>query len=324
VYYCNSKPPLAFDGKAGIIIKTYIDNKTKIYSLKPASIYHYTKSLHVFLAYLINDSIDEVSELDERHISGFIKFISSESTHKKHLLLTMVKGFLRYIYEEGITSKDLSFFIPKSNFKKQSKLPSVYSSEEIKSVIGEIDRSSAIGKRNYAMLLLATRLGLRISDIAGLKFEYFNWDTGTIKLIQFKTGKEITLPILPEVGNAIIDYLQYGRPETDEEYCFVKHFYPYLRLNPPDVSYAARYYFRRSGVNVTDRKHGAHALRHSFATHLLDNQVTLPVISETLGHANTASTMNYLRVSKQQLSQCVLEVALVPLSFYSQEGGFTS
>ncbi|SDL66933.1 Site-specific recombinase XerD [Pedobacter sp. ok626] len=318
------KPPLVFEGKAGEVIKTYIETNAKVYSLRPGTIYKHTIALHEFLAFITSEGLVDVSELAERHILALIELVSSKSAYRRFLMLTVVKGFLGYIYEEGLTGKDLSFLIPKTNYKSQPKLPSVYSSDEIKSVLSTIDRSSAIGKRNYAMLLLATKLGLRISDIAGLTFENFNWDTGIIKLYQFKTGKEITLPILPEVGNAIINYLKYGRPVSDDNHCFLKHFYPYLRLNPQDVSYAARYYFRHSKVDVKDRKHGAHALRHSFATHLLDNNVSFPVISETLGHSQTESTMYYLRVSKQQLSQCALDVLLVPISFYTQEGGFAS
>ena len=110
---------------------------------------------------------------------------------------------------------DFSGIIPKDNYKKQAKLPSTYSPKEIEMMIGSINRATANGKRNYAIVLLAARLGLRASDIANLKFENLLWEQCTIVLNQYKTGKKIELPILPEIGDAIIDYMRYGRPKSN-------------------------------------------------------------------------------------------------------------
>ena len=104
--------------------------------------------------------------------------------------------------------------------RKKERIPSYYTTEEIKVIENSVSRSSALGKRNYAMILLASRLGLRASDIMSLKFSDIDWDNDLIRLRIQKTGKTIELPLLADVGNAIIDYLRYGRPASTSQTYF--------------------------------------------------------------------------------------------------------
>ncbi|MFO7882045.1 MAG: site-specific integrase, partial [Kosmotogaceae bacterium] len=194
--------------------------------------------------------------------------------------------------------------------------------EEIEQFISSIDRGNPKGKRDYAMFLLALKLGLRSSDIANLKFENISWQTNEFIFEQRKTGKSITLPILPEVGNAIIDYLKYGRPLSNENYCFLQIVSPHNKIAPTDIANSVRFYLNRANIDLRNRKHGPHALRHSFASGLLEQSTPLPVISEALGHSNTMSTMFYLRIDTSSLKQCALEVPSIPFSFYRQKGGY--
>ena len=217
---------------------------------------------------------------------------------------------------------DLAAFIPKDNYKKQPKLPSAYTSEEIKKIVSSVDRSTTTGKRNYSIILLATMLGLRASDIANLKFENILWEDNAIRLIQHKTNKELELPLLPEIGNAIIEYLRYGRPKSQSSYIFLLARSPYTHINQPVISQIAKKYFLKANVNIKNKHHGAHALRHSLATLLLEEQVKLPVISEVLGHENTESTSYYLRIDIQSLKKCSLDISPVCENFYTQKGGY--
>ena len=109
---------------------------------------------------------------------------------------------------------DFSEFFETLRVRKEERIPSFYNKDEVATIENSIDRSGSVGKRNYAILLLATRLGLRASDIAALSFNNIDWDKNLITLIMQKTGKIIELPLLPEVGNAIIAYLKYGRPKS--------------------------------------------------------------------------------------------------------------
>ena len=169
-----------------------------------------------------------------------------------------------------------------------------------------VNQSTSVGKRDYAMLLLATRLGLRSSDIAGLQFSNLDWDRNIIRLIQYKTKREIELPLLKDVGEAIINYVKYGRPSSSSKQIFLSSLAPYNPVNGAVVSLSVRKIISHSKIDTTDRKKGPHAMRHTLASQLLRNGVSLPVISETLGHKSTQTTMSYLRIDIDGLMKCTL------------------
>jgi integrase len=171
------------------------------------------------------------------------------------------------------------------------------------------------------MLLLATRLGLRASDIAGLQFANLDWDKNIIRLTQSKTNREIELPLLVDTGEAIINYLKYGRPVSNSQQVFLSSFAPYRTINWAVVSSSLRRRINASKIDVRNRKIGPHAMRHTLASQLLYNGIALPVISETLGHTTTQTTMEYLRVDINGLINCTLDIPVVPSDFYTQKGG---
>jgi integrase len=188
-------------------------------------------------------------------------------------------------------------------------------------VLKSINRGTSIGKRDYSIMILATYLGLRASDIALLKFENLNWECSKISIKQYKTGVDILLPLLPIVGNALLDYIQYGRPKSDERCVFLTAVSPYLPIKPNGISVLASRKFRSSNVILQNRKHGSHALRHSLVNEMLKNRETLPVITEVLGHNSMQSTRHYIRIDLTSLRQCALDVPAVDPLFYSQKGG---
>ena len=171
------------------------------------------------------------------------------------------------------------------------------------------------------MMLLATRLGLRASDIAHLAFHNISWGNSTIRLSQFKTGKMIELPLLTEIGDAIIDYLKYGRKKSESPEIFLYTRAPFTTMTNAAVSSALGSLVDSSKVVTTGRKHGAHAMRHSLVSRFLENKVSIPVISEALGHQSTNTTMSYLRIDTDSLRQCALDVPPASKLFYEQKGG---
>jgi integrase/recombinase XerD len=169
--------------------------------------------------------------------------------------------------------------------------------------------------------VLAAYLGLRASDIARLRFENLHWDQSTIILRQYKTGKNITFPLLPVIGNALLDYIQYGRPKSDEQYIFLLVISPFLPIRAQNIAGMINRRFSCAGFKSSNRRSGGHALRHSLVKELLNNKQSLPVISEVLGHKNTNSTRHYIRIDTESHGQCALDVPLVNTVFYNQGGG---
>jgi integrase len=273
--------------------------------------------LYRFNQYLENEGVNLLEDICERHVLSFVSTITNDRIN----VVCSLRVFFRNLYLERVLKVDLSYVLSNYKWRKREKLPSYYMEDEVKQIESAVSCSSSVGKRNYAVLLLATRLGLRASDIAGLSFSHLDWEKSRIVLKQYKTGKEIELPLLAEIGGAIINYLKFGRPQSDSAHVFLSARAPYRPMSSYAVSSAVRYIIDTSGIIIGQRKHGPHAMRHSLASRLLEHSVSLPVISETLGHKTTETTMTYLRIDTTALRNCALEVPMVNEAFYNQEGG---
>ena len=281
------------------------------------TISEYRLSLYRLFIYLESKQIQSIKEITEIQIVTFL----STSTNNKIFVIASIRFFLRYLYEEHLLATDLSLSLQHFKYSRGEKLPSVYSENEVLQIEASIQRSDATGKRDYAMMLLATRLGLRASDIAYLSFGNLDWEQSTITLSQFKTEKEIKLPLLAAVGEALIDYLKYGRKHSESDKVFLFTRAPFSPMTNSSVSLAFGRMIEASRVDVNGRRHGAHAMRHSLACRFLENKESMPVISEALGHRSIETTMSYLRIDIDTLSQCVLDVPSVSSNFYEQKGG---
>lgn len=314
-------PPCQLSGSIGFLMEDYIQHRLSM-RVADQTAYMYRLYLSEFLLYLDNHNISTISDMNQVHILIYIKTIETahEATIRKNIVV--IRCFFRYLYDKNILSKDYSRLIPKDGYKNRSKLPSTYNEQEISKLLESIDRGNAVGKRDYAIILLAARLGLRASDIAKLKFSQLNWEQNYIQISQFKTGEALELPLLPEVGNAIIDYIKYGRPQIDLAYVFIIARSPYTPLLATSVYTIVRKSFERAKINTANKKRGPHALRHSLAGLLLERKSTLPVISEILGHKSTESTKYYLSIDLCSLRSCALDVPPVSGSFYMQKGGY--
>ncbi len=301
-----------FKGEIGKLILDFLDHRNNC-GLSVDTVNNNKLYLHRLSDYLNANLVFSLSQMERQHILGFINGLAFYSKSTIHCTLSSLRNFLRYLCENGHSNIDFSYLIPKSNYKKEAHLPTTYTKDEVESLICAVDRGNPKGKRDIAMILLAARLGMRASDICGLKFENIHWESNTLTLIQKKTKEKIELPLLVEIGNAIIDYLKYGRPVSDLPFVFIRVSQPYDKLEEPTLHSIVSFYLKRAGIsNISEKKQGPHALRHSLAGFLLEKKTPLPVISEVLGHTNTDSTKTYLRIDLNTLRQCALEV--VPLN----------
>jgi integrase len=311
-----------FSGQLGKVISAFINHKTVNERLSLVRIWGYQRHLHTFFKYCQNHGVRSLSRVDLTFILQFIRQLGSWKGYPIYQMISMLRGFIKYTYDQKLLKVDLSQRIPKYRSVIQAKLPSTYSKEEICRLINSVDRSSSIGKRDYAIILLAARLGLRASDVSRLRFENIDWKASQIKIIQAKTGKELMLPLLADVGNAIIDYIRFGRPRSEEGQIFLTERPPYGHFPTSNiVTHIVQRAFRRAGIDTRDRRFGPHALRHSLGFRMLQESTILPVISEVLGHESSESTRYYLRIDLQSMQQCMLAVQPVKDGFYMQKGG---
>lgn len=310
-----------FKGAIGKFITEFISYK-KVLRISQHTLRSYNRYLFQFNDYCNKRNLRNINEVDLNFIVGYIRDISRRKGYPVGMVLSVIRNFIKYLGDQKIISDNFHDKIPKYKRTSQPKLPSTYSKKEINKLLKSVERFSATGKRNYAVILMAARLGLRASDISCLKFENLLWETSIIKLNQVKTGKELTLPLLPDVGNAIIDYIKYGRPESEAPYIFLTQRPPYGRFESSNVvTHIVQRAFLKAGLVTTERRFGAHALRHTLGFRMLEESTVLPVISEILGHNSTESARYYLRIDLQSMKQCMLDVSPVPTEFYTQKGG---
>ncbi len=303
-------------GETGRVIKSFVKHleETKSISNKTKTGY-----LGVLNRLAIYTDIHGLFPKD-MSMNELIKFLSSKQNSSAHVL-GIIRRFSSYMYDEHIVGTNLAVLLEGIRPKRREKLPSYYDKEEVIKIEQAVDRTCALGKRDYAIILLASRLGLRSSDISRLTFSDLDWDANKIHIVQYKTQKPLTLPLLSDVGNAIIDYARYGRPKTDRSNIFVTANRPYGQISSAGMSSIVTNHIYKAGIEPKGRHTGSHSLRRSLATTLLENDIMLPVISECLGHSCSTSTMHYLGIDVKSLLECSLEVPLVREDFYNQKGG---
>ena len=160
-------------------------------------------------------------------IHDYIKTLAGYTYKTVEQNICSLRAFFRFLLETGEVQTDFAAKTPMVQARKQTRIPSVWTADELKKLIAAIDRGNPKGKRDYAIILLACCLGMRCTDIKNLKMENFRWEEKKLIFIQSKTRQPLSLPLTPEVGWAVIDYLKYGRPKIDSPYIFVKHMAPF-------------------------------------------------------------------------------------------------
>ena len=303
-------------GEIGLQMQKFINH---LHSMRrrDATIKVYEHQLSRFLFYLTNEGVTSINEINERHILKFVStMFNNMNSH-----ISCLRILFRYWYENQISNVNFEDVLRNYKWTKREKIPSYYDAEEIYLIESSIERNSGTGKRNYAVFLLASRLGLRASDIANLKFSNIDWEKNEITLTQYKTGNPVKLPLLCDVGNAIIDYLKYGRFKSCFQHIFLSCSAPYVSATSSMICGIIRGVIEKSNVSTGGRRSGAHSLRHSLASNLLKNETPISVISGVLGHESIDTTMSYLRIDLVSLQKCALPVSSVSDDFYTQNGG---
>lgn len=265
--------------------------------------------LFFFVDYLSLCKVIDVSEITPKIISDYVITICPKHEKSIAAILTTLRVFLRFLYLNRYTEKNLSLSVPKQNRYYYPSIPSTWEPAEVKRMLDTIDQGSPVGKRDYAILLLVANLGIRAGDIKALKLSDLDWTVKTITITQEKTKVEVTYPILHNVGWALIDYLQNARPVCESPYLFVRLHAPYEAFGEnANLHNIITKYTRLAGITVPHgKRHGLHSLRHSLASTLLEQGTSLAVISEILGHVDSKSTSVYLHTDLNGLKACALD-----------------
>jgi site-specific recombinase XerD len=207
-----------------------------------------------------------------------------------------VRAFLRFCHVQGLTEGDLSAAALAVTGHRRSLLPKGLAPEAAQALLESCDRQETIGRRDYAVLLMLLRLGVRAGEVAALRLEDIDWRAGQL-VIHGKGSRDERLPLPVEVGEAIVAYLQHGRPATSSRAVFLTATAPRRRLTRETVSNITRRSCRRAGVPEI----GAHRLRHTAACAMVRAAVPLDEIGQVLRHRDQTTTLNYARVDIESL-----------------------
>lgn len=262
------------------------------------------------LLYFIETQEILINDLSSVILVDFVKTLFGYSPKMVEFTFSGIRCFLRYLHEYGYLSANLSDSLPKVKVLQKARIPSVWEEEILEKLLETIDKGNPSGKRDYAIILLASTLGMRAVDIRKMTFHDINWEEQRIDIIQSKSKRAVTYPLLSIVGWAIIDYIRYGRPKCECQEIFVTHTSPYRPLAcAASLDGMILHYLKLARINVPqDKKYGMHSLRHTYATSLMEKHYPIEDIAQLMGHVSPNTTAIYLKSSIGLLSECTLTI----------------
>lgn len=274
--------------------------------LRPLTIRGYRIHLDHLETYLRQIGVKSVQELSPAILSAFLVERAGTGLAKTTLRdeAGSLKVFLRYAHRQGLLSRDLSPAVGWPQVYRLSDIPRSISWADVNEVLASVDRRTETGRRDYAILLLLVTYGLRGREVAALTLDDIDWKHERLAVPERKAGHSTAFPLSAVVGEALVDYLQHGRPTTSDRHVFIRAVAPRQPLSAAAVSSCARFYLLKAGINV--RRPGSHTLRHSAVQRLVDANFALKTIGDFVGHRSTRSTEVYAKVAVEALREVAL------------------
>lgn len=273
--------------------------------LAEATIINYMPHIRGLLKHRFGDGTVKLSRLCAGDVVGFVQRQAPRLHPKRSkLMTTALRSFLQYARYCGQVTADLAAAVPVVPNWSRTGLPRAITTEQVRQLLASINRRTAMGRRDYAILLLLARLGLRSSEVAFLDLDDIDWNLGQLN-VRGKRGQCTELPLLPEVGKAIAAYLRRGRPESTNRRLFLRAKAPLSGFHGASgVGSVVRHSLQRAKVNAPT--HGAHQFRHGLATEMLRQGASLGEIGEILRHRHPQTTTIYAKVDIDALRTLAL------------------
>jgi site-specific recombinase XerD len=262
-----------------------------------------------FLHYLDTHNLSTFEEIKATTVFQFISSCAHLKPATLAHLVSSIRSFLRYLCMRGVINNNLAENVPTVRIHPDQHIPSVWKSEDVDALLATVDRNSPCGKRDYAILLLAVRLGMRVSDIRNLHFENLLWDRARIEIFQTKSGTPLALPLSEEVGQSLIDYIRHGRPPCQYRQVFLRAVTPFKPFGQDNnLYYIITHYRQKAGIALpAQNRKGMHSLRHTLASRLLEVDIPIETISGIMGHLSVETTQIYTKVDIEALQGVAID-----------------
>jgi integrase/recombinase XerD len=285
----------------GRILADYSAYLQQVRGLALRTIQQHQSAASQFITHVGNrGGLSRLSRLTSRDIEDFVRLTGRRMGRGRlQHVVSELRSFLRFLAVQGLAPSGLDTQIDTPRLYREERLPRALPWETVRALLRSVDRSTPVGLRDYAMLLLIATYGLRTSEVVGLTLEAIEWRAKRLRVHQCKTAAPLWLPLTDAVGDSLTEYLRNGRPNVPYREVFVRHRTPAGLLMRTGVTSVFQTWARRSGLEIPF--HGPHCLRHSYAVHLLRQGVSLKTIGDVLGHHSPESTCVYLRLSVEDL-----------------------
>jgi site-specific recombinase XerD len=281
-------------------VQEYEEYLREARALAEATIVNYVPFIKDFLEDCFGDGRVGLSHLRAGDVVRFVQRQAARLHLKRaKLMTTALRSFLRYACYRGDITLDLAAAVPVVANWSMPSIPRAIPPEQIRQLLASIDRRTAVGRRDYAILLLLARLGLRSGEVAFLELKDIDWNTGQL-CVRGKSGQHNGLPLPTDVGKAIAAYLRYGRPHSTSRRVFLRAKAPVTGFRGASgVGSIVRHALQRAGIDAPTM--GAHQFRHGLASEMLRHGASLGEIGELLGHHHPQTTTIYTKVDIKAL-----------------------
>jgi len=268
--------------------------------LNQATLDNYLPTVHRLLIECFGKKNIILDKLRPQDISGFIlRHAHAMSIGRAQLMTTSLRSFFSFLYQRGQTATNLSEAVPTVAKWRFSELPKFLQPEELRRILESCDKKTPMGQRNYAILLLLARLGLRAGEIVSMTLDDINWESGEV-IVRGKSRQEQRLPLSDEVGQAIAAYLRHGRPRCSSRKVFIRMLAPRQGFSSSaNVCTIVQRSLAHAGLDIDFK--GAHLFRHTLAANMLKGGATIAEIGEILRHQLPSTTEIYAKVDLEAL-----------------------
>jgi integrase/recombinase XerD len=270
--------------------------------LSPRSVYHVLRFADRFLDHRFGEYMLDLPALNARDVVAFMEhLLLRKRPFRDKTPATHLRSFFQYLFAQGLTTTNLSLCVPRAHKPWGARLPRYLSPDQVEAVLASVRTNPRRGARDYAMLLLMARLGLRAPEVIAIQLDDIDWRAGEL-LVRGKGQRHDRLPIPPDVGEAISKYLREGRTSATTRTLFVTHRAPNRPFKDSQVINAIlKEAFAATGVKPPTPYVGSHVLRHSLATNMVRAGASLEEIGDLLRHRSRATTMSYAKLDTDGL-----------------------
>ncbi len=302
------RSPAPEPGPKEILLNKFMDHLREERGYASSTVRGQSSYISEFLDLLkYEETRNRLASLSITDIDDYIQHMAKRMSRASLQCVTStLRNFLRFLMAEGVIPPGLENQIDTPRIYQQEKLPRSLPWSTVRAFLQSIDRNTSIGKRDYAIFSLIATYGLRACDVANLKLEDIKWRAKCIRICQTKTGSPLELPLIDEVGSALYNYLK-GVPR------YGNYRHVFLRLNAPGGILKPRVVIaafgrraQKSGLDIPYK--GPHCLRHSMATHMCRQNISLKTIGDILGHRTPKSTAGYIRLKTEDLRGVALKI----------------